>query len=329
MNEIIIDKDQIECHPAVSGLIKLNLNKPIPDEIETLADKKKSNVLRLRWNKGDIKSMIAKGAPFKKLQLEIEIYTYILPKFPFSNLCAYGLIENAENDFSWMFLEDSPFESFNPESINHRMAGIQWLGTLHGYQLDKDLISKLPKKDTPYFTKIKKKTEFNITTSLDQRSFIKNHRELLKSILHVLDRIMERWELIEATIAKMPFSLIHGDYIEENLTVNMKNLELMAYDWEMAAWGLPIFDLGSPLVYEASKEELEAYLLALNNRKIRNPIDLKYYLHLGRILKLLVYIYWESLYLDLDWIEGSMKRFEQYKSILRDIFNKLQWSFTD
>jgi aminoglycoside phosphotransferase (APT) family kinase protein len=53
------------------------------------------------------------------------------------------------------------------------------------------------------------------------------------------------WREIEHACAPLPSALVHGDFAERNVRVRSAGHEpcLLAFDWEVAGWGLPLVDL--------------------------------------------------------------------------------------
>jgi aminoglycoside phosphotransferase (APT) family kinase protein len=71
------------------------------------------------------------------------------------------------------------------------------------------------------------------------------------------------WPHLEAICERFPPTLVHGDFVEENLRVTAENghRRLVPLDWEKAGWGVPAVDLvrvDVDLYYELAGEWLRS-----------------------------------------------------------------------
>jgi hypothetical protein len=60
-----------------------------------------------------------------------------------------------------------------------------------------------------------------------------------------LDLLESRWNDVEQFCEALPRTLVHGDLSRSNLRIrpDRSAIELVAFDWEKAGWGVPLPDL--------------------------------------------------------------------------------------
>jgi aminoglycoside phosphotransferase (APT) family kinase protein len=68
---------------------------------------------------------------------------------------------------------------------------------------------------------------------------------VLDGVLRTLGEVEARWPEIERACGSKPRALVHCDFSERNVRIRDEGSQsrLLAFDWEVAGWGLPAVDL--------------------------------------------------------------------------------------
>src|SRR5690348_971622 len=109
-NQPLIDAEQANWleHGAVKAWAKLSAEHVQPTRVVLLnPEDKNSSVYRLEGLGPGGVTVIAKRKRLETLRLELEVYRDILPHVPLRTLRYYGLIDDPDLKFGWLFLEDA------------------------------------------------------------------------------------------------------------------------------------------------------------------------------------------------------------------------------
>src|SRR5919197_354394 len=127
---------------------KLRTGWPRPKMIEVLHGLRKTGwkrvVCRLAGAGPAGEAVIAKRCAAAQAAREYTIYVELLPHLPVPTLHHYGCVEDADEWFRWLFLEDAGEELYDPQSETHRVLAARWLGSLHTTAARLALLSSLP-----------------------------------------------------------------------------------------------------------------------------------------------------------------------------------------
>ena len=133
----IVETDLLE-HPAFLAWRELKSGSAKPERIEILQGKTpnqnhrlKRFVCRLGGVGTEGVSVIGKRCQRPKAEIENTIYEEILPYLPIPSLNYYGMVAEANGEFSWLFLEDAGDDTYSALLEEHRLLGAQWLALMH------------------------------------------------------------------------------------------------------------------------------------------------------------------------------------------------------
>src|SRR5258707_5529303 len=138
-------------HPAVRAWNQLRPGGPEPEAVETLHRRNKAAVYRLQGAGPEGSDVIAKRSFTASARIEHTVYQEILPRLPMPSLRCYGLIEDEDPEFNWLFMEDAGTESYLPALAEHRAMAARWLANLHTSAECLEAASCLPERGPAYY----------------------------------------------------------------------------------------------------------------------------------------------------------------------------------
>ena len=224
---------------------QLHPEGPEPAAIEVLVRKKKSAVCRLHGPVETGFPVIAKRARTRSAQVERALHARILPRLPVGTLDWYGMVDEEQDDFCWLFLEDAGDAAFAPERHEHRVLAATWLASLHTAGAGVESAPPLRESGAPHVLERLRITRERILANLGDASLGQANRDDLDAILRLYDVIERHWGECDALCAAIPRTLVHGDFAKKNLRVRERDgvPELLVLDWEHAGVGFPGIDL--------------------------------------------------------------------------------------
>jgi hypothetical protein len=202
-----------------------------------------ASVYRLVFPAGE-PAVFAKHCDSVSGAVERSCYEEILPKVGVSSPAYFGSLEESDGSW-WLFLEDIGRERFSAHDPLHRALASRWIGRLHRRGAELALGDRLPDAGaTRYRTHLKEGRE-RILRNLANPSFVEDDRAVLHLVLTAQERVERRWEAIEQACARLPRTIVHGDFRPKNVRVRQDSggAALYALDWELAGWGIPAADL--------------------------------------------------------------------------------------
>lgn len=142
-------------------------------------------------------------------------------------------------------------------------------------------------------------------------------RDVLNAIARSLATVEPRWSRLEDICARMPHTLVHGDFVPKNVRVRKRRgrLDLVAFDWETAGVAPPAVDLA---LLDATDADLRRYLAIVRDvwpaLRIR---DLRQLSRVGNLFWLLHALYWAGRSFAHDWVQHAMWDLIEYDRDLR------------
>jgi hypothetical protein len=232
-------------HPSVAAWNKLQPQRVEPKEIDIVKRGKKTNVYRLTGVGPQGSDVVAKRCRQDKALVERVIYERVLPHLPTRTLRYYGCLADAEDDCSWLFLEDAGTETYSPYIEEQRMLAARWLGLLHLTASRLPIQRLLPDRGPGFYLEELRSTRDTILQNLASPALQADDVAVLQAIVSQYNVLESRWRQVEALCNRMPQTLVHGDFTERN--VHFRRLEdnavLLPFDWEVTGWGTPAVDI--------------------------------------------------------------------------------------
>src|SRR5262249_17885356 len=118
-------------HAAVRAWSELRQARVVPERIEVLKSRTKSSVYRLCSVGPGGSHVVGKRCTKTNALAERFINEEVLPHFPFTTLGYYGLVEEPDTEFCWVFIEDAKGVPYSPDVEEHRVLASEWLSVLH------------------------------------------------------------------------------------------------------------------------------------------------------------------------------------------------------
>ncbi len=307
-------------HPAALAWAKLNPQVAEIGPIHTLKRNKKSAIYRL----GDIgpggSSIIAKRFRTETGLTERIIYQEVLPCLPFPVLRCFGFVEDEDDQFCWLFLEDAGPEQYLPELERHRAEASRWMALLHTSAAHLPAAARLPDRGARFYLEQLQLARGNLITAFDNPALRPSELDVLKAIVRQCNLLESRWDQVEQAGKGIPCTFVHGDLKAKNLRVRptQEGIILLPFDWEIAGWGLPVTDL------------LRCPDLALYGSEARKHwpnltfSELERLTQVGLTFRALISIYWKSLALSYEWVEWPVDKLRLYCAKLQECIGLLE-----
>jgi hypothetical protein len=298
---------EIAEHPATRAWREFAGGRARPGRIETLKDGSKSAVYRLTGIEGH-DAVIAKRCETEGARIERTVYRDVLPGLPLPSLRFYGWIEDG-SEFCWLFLEDSGGEPHLLETAKDRGLAARWLARLHLSAATLAQAPGLPGRDAAFYQEQLERARRAMRQSQANRLLAQADRVVLGSVLRACDELEARWQQVADRCARIPRTLVHGDFHSKNLHVRRgaAGLQFFPLDWEYAGWGPPAVDL--------PEVDLEEYHQAWAEG--RCGLDLAAVRRIagaGVIFQWVAAVNWAATHLPCPYIERGMRRLRSYEA---------------
>lgn len=319
----VVLQEGLDGHAACRAWHVAGNDDLVPSSIEILKlEREKSAVYRLTFPGRGAPRVIAKRRPEGELADEVRLHGEFLPALGVSTLELYGVVEELDG-FSWLFLEDAGETPYTPEVAEHQSLAIGRLARLHASASPGP--SWLSDTGPAYFRSILDLARDGVHMGLAHAAVSASDRKVLSAILTSLETVEERWPRVERTCARMPRTLVHGDFVPKNVRVRKgrHGLELVAFDWETAGVAPPAVDLA---LLHRTEEDLRTYLSIVNEvwPDLRPP-DVEQMMLVGDVFRVLHSIYWAGRSFKHDWVQHAMWDLVEYERDLRTALDDGRW----
>jgi hypothetical protein len=321
-------------HPALRAWLELRAGGVEPEgvAIRTVRCKPKSTVYRLAGVGAGGSDVIAKRCPPATARIEHAVYVEVLPRLPLTALHCYGLVEEEDGPFCWLFLEDAGEERYAPQSDDHRALAARWLGTLHTAAAHVGAAARLPDRGPGYYLEHLRSARETVRRNVTNPELATEDRELLARVRSSCDLLEARWGQVQRSCEDMPRTLVHGDAVAKNVRVRRSpaGLALLPLDWEMAGWGVPAPDLVQPTAgrhVPSLSADIEAYWLVVRESWPHLRVqDLRRWADLGRLFRLLAMTSWVSGRLAYPWVRKPVAELRLYHEQMAGALQAVGWA---
>jgi hypothetical protein len=281
-------------HPAVKAWNELRPDCATPDRIRILQKAKKSQVYQLEGVGPAGSNVIAKRGERQAALLERKIYGEVLPHLPVTNLCYYGFLEEPDEDFCWIFLEEADGEPYSIALADHRVLAGQWLGAVHLSATRMAATAALPHRGPLHYLERLRNVCEAMQKGLQNPVLTAEDVDLVRTMISQLNSLERRGSEAAEFCDCMPPTLIHGDLVVKNVRVRNRagRRSLLVMDWEFAGWGAPVLDLAQT-GGKCIAPDLEAYRSVIQAEwPDLSAKDIEQLAHYGRIFRLVSVIQW-------------------------------------
>jgi hypothetical protein len=309
----ILTVDLLE-HPAVRAWNELQLEPIEPTEIQTLKRKNKSAIYRLGGAGSNRSNVIAKRCRVSTAGTERIIYERVLVRLPLPALRCYGFLEDADPEFTWLFIEDAGTQPYRPELPEHRTLFAEWLAILHSASQELPAASLLPDRGPVHYLEHLRLGRAQIQGYEDNPALTPEDDDLLAEIVSQCDFLERNWKQIDRICKPMSKTLVHGDLKEKNLRVRKigQGLALLCFDWETAGWGVTGPDL-------IKCSDLPHYhSVAKTKWPELTPDELETMFNIGVLFRTLAKMHWEGSHLEFQWLERPRFTLNQCREHLEE-----------
>jgi len=313
--ETVVLQQELDRHPAYLAWRLAVEDGRVPTSIEILKfEKRKSAVYRLNGLGHDARSVIAKRRPEGELAVEVRLHSEFLPALALGSLELYGFVEELDG-FAWIFLEDAGETWYSRDEPKHQALAVEWLGRLHARASLG--ASWLPDTGPAYFRSVLDLARDGVRVGLAHTALSALDKDVLSAIMTSLESVDERWQRVEEMCARMPRTLVHGDFVPKNVRVRERRgrFDLVAFDWETAGVAPPAVDLA---LLRGTEEDRRRYLAIVKEvwPELR-PEDIVQLAFIGNLFWLLHAIYWAGRSFAYEWVEHAMWNMIEYEQHLR------------
>lgn len=309
--------DRLDAQPVVRAWTALHpdLHKPVAIEPIRSPDSSKCHVVRLVGSGINGSSVIAKKADPSTAMVEVPIYEQVLCHQSIKTIQYYGSAHDEDASFVWIFTEDAGTQSFSFKNELHASLAIEWLAELHA---SVPRLVCVPDRGIGYYHERLLSGHQRILLNLSNPALNQEDTVMLESIVSNFELLKERWSRVLACYEHLPKCFIHGDFKPKNLRVRSDGPrhELLVFDWEMAGWGSPGIDMW--------KLNVQDYWLNIREHwpafSLEDAVSLQ---SLGKLLRSLHALDWESMSLPYAWLDRSLAHMKIYNmrlsSAIRDL----------
>lgn len=267
-------------HPVVQAWKQLCPTGIVPDRIIRLKGKTKKvrGVYCLEGVGPRGSAVVAKCAKSTtKGRVEILTYERLLPELPVTTLRYYGCIKAVDNTDSkgqeeavdWLFVEHAGDERYSPHLSEHRALAAHWLAAVHTAEIPTHVEALLPKRPPTEHLRSVRRLIAYIERTVRAGILRTDSRTIFESILKSCQFVEGQWSLIAELCDQVPRTLVHGDFHEKNIFLRRSSdsAKVLAFDWESAAIGVPVFDLGCSTLESGYCQDPDtaAYVMAVRD----------------------------------------------------------------
>jgi len=309
-------------HPAVKAWVKLQPDRVEPESLEILDTqkrvwrrfqsewfeseiieslRKRTFVYRLKGVGSEGSAVIAKQCEQVAGITERTIYKEILFRLPVPTPRYYGLVEEPDGEFCWLFLEDAGTEQCSPDISEHRALAARWLGLMHTSAARVATRARLPDRGPDHYLQHLQLARDRIQlTKIKSAALRPDDLAVLESLVSRFGVLESCWSKVERFCDSMPKTLVHGDFQGWNMRIrhDQTGRTLLPFDWEMSGWGVPATDL-----VQGTKQQVDLAIYWSVVRQFWPHLDVRdiqRMANLGRIFWELATISWKSWPLEYD-----------------------------
>lgn len=306
-------------NPAVRAWSKLRVTRREPTGVETLQNRNASQVYRLAGAGPDGSHVVAKRCPTANALAERTIYERVLRRLPGRSLRFYGLVQERDDEFCWVFVEDAAGVPYSPTAAAHGRLAAEWLAALHTLTPADVGALGLPERGPGQYLDCLRVGRERIRRNLANPVLGEDDRAILAGIVEQCGAAEALWPRIQACCDAVSPTFVHADLHAKNIHVSRDGNALLPFDWESAGWGPPAIDLSLRGL------DLHAYWVTVRGTWPELELGLLEQLAVvGRLFQLLAHIEWEAKGLSSPWLHRPMKHMRYYRDELAVVARALR-----
>ncbi len=331
--KVVIPTNLLE-FPAIKAWRELRPERVQPDKIEILKGREETarkRAYRLAGVGPEGSAVIAKRLRRAKALIEHTVYEEVIQYLPIPTLRCYGLVEEKDGEFCWLFLEDAGEERYSAFTEEHRRLAARWLGLLHTSAARVALAARLPDRGPRIFLESLRSARNRILGNLANPALNAGNHAELKATLSQCAVLESRWDRVERLCEGMPRAVVHGDFVEKNIRIrtNGAGITILPFDWANAGWGVPAIDLAQsllPSIGFTGNPDLAAYWEAVRDHWPSLDLQtIQQWANLATMLRTIVAINWNALSLAYEWVEKPIIWMRLYRETMAYAMQVAGW----
>jgi hypothetical protein len=268
--------------------------------------RRKSAVYRLIGAGPGGANIIAKRAQRATVETERRVYQEVLSILPVSSLCLHAVVNDEDERYAWLYLEDAGDFGWSPELAEHRQLAANWLAEVHLGAAS--LVGKvaLPYLGTAYYLDLVRAARDSVISPLANDSLSDSGRELLRRLDEDCLVLQTHWSAFASLLSQIPWTLSVPGLGAKNTRVRSTDsrLELLAFDFENAFIG--------PAVIELQGIDTDAYSQTVGRSWAVGKDGIELLASLGRAFGAIKSIPGELSTLMSAWPERSIRKLGYY-----------------
>ena len=320
-------------HPAVQAWLQIQSDSWEPSSLELLQGRRYSTVYRLNHVRQDGARVIAKRCRTAPARIERAIYEELLPLTGMPALHCYGLLEEPEGEFCWLFLEDAAGARYSPQLPHNRALAGRWLAKTQLAAMSAGLRSCFPDRGLGHYLRLLQACRAMLLHHLDGSAMSTEDATVFRNIAAHLDALESLWGELEEICDVMPRTLVHGDFVNKNLRVRdtATGDVLLVFDWEFTGWGVPAADLAQ-LIDRVASPDLNLYCSILNREYSHVHLrDVQAVAACGNLLRLVDQMSWTTVGQELvcpTQLVKALVLLRSYEPLMVKALSAFQWDWT-
>src|SRR5437667_4764104 len=187
----------VQEHQAVQAWLQIQSGSWEPGSLEVLQQRRYSTVYRLKQVKQEAARVIAKRCRVATARIEQTIYEQLLPLTRMPALCCYGLLEESDGEFCWLFLEDAAGARYSPQLPHNRGLAGRWLAETQLTALAHDLKSCLPGRGLDHYLGLLRGCRAVLLRHLGGSALSVEDATVFRNIAAHLDALESLWDELE------------------------------------------------------------------------------------------------------------------------------------
>ena len=283
-------------HPAVQAWLQVQSDSGEPRSLELLQRRRHSTVYRLSEVRQDGAKVIAKRCRVATARIEHAIYEELLPLTGMPALRCYGMLEEPEGEYCWLFLEDAAGVRYSPQLPHNRALAGCWLAETHLAAVSAGLKSRLPDRELDHYLRLLRGCRAMLLHHLGSSALSAEDAAVFRNVAAHLDALESLWGELEEICDVMPRTLVHGDFVNKNLRIrdSAAGPVLLVFDWEFAGWGVPAADLAQ-FIDRAASPDLSLYCSISNREQLHLDLrDIQAVAACGNLLRMVDQMSWAT-----------------------------------
>jgi len=316
-------------HPAVQAWLQIQSDSWEPGSLEMLQQRRYSTVYRLNHVKQAGARVIAKRCRVSTARIEHTIYEELLPLTGMPALHCYGMLEEQEGEYCWLFLEDAGGVRYSTQLPHNRALAGRWLAQTQLAAMSAGLRSCFPDRELGHYLRLLQACRAMLRHHLDGSAMSTEDAAVFRNVSAHLDVVESLWGELEEICDVMPRTLVHGDFVNKNLRVRdtATGNVLLVFDWEFAGWGVPAVDLAQ-LIDRVASPDLSLYYSILNREYSHLHLrDIQAVAACGNLLRLVDQMSWTTVGQELvcpTQLVKALVLLRSYEALMVEVLSAFQ-----